>query len=105
MSLLAKYAAAVSVAESFGVKATEEGGKLSIKGTVEYQLQKDAIWDAIKKQAGWEGEVSADIRNEQVRHLRRVRGEGRGLPVEDRQVGLRRCREGTCRSSRPTPTS
>jgi nucleoid-associated protein YgaU len=64
MSLLAKYANAVSVAESLGAKAIEEGGKLSIKGTVEYQLQKDAIWDAIKKQAGWETEIAADIRTE-----------------------------------------
>lgn len=64
MSLLAKYANAVSVAETLGAKAAEEAGKLSIKGTVQYQLEKDAIWDAIKKNAGWEGEVAADIRTE-----------------------------------------
>jgi nucleoid-associated protein YgaU len=66
MSLLAKYANAVSVAQSFGAKAAEEAGKLSVKGTVQYQLEKDAIWDAIKKQDGWEGEVAADIRNEKT---------------------------------------
>ena len=62
MSLLAKYANAVSVAQSLGASATEEGGKLVVKGSVEYQLQKDLIWDAIKKQAGWESEVAADVR-------------------------------------------
>jgi LysM repeat protein len=66
MSLLAKYSNAVSVAQSFGAKAAEEGGKLSIKGTVPYQLEKDVIWDAIKKTAGWEGEVAADIRTEKT---------------------------------------
>lgn len=62
MSLLAKYANAVNVAQSLGAAAKEEGGKLSIKGNVEYQLQKDQIWDAIKKESGWENEVAADIR-------------------------------------------
>ena len=62
MSLLAKYENVVSLAQSLGASAAEEGGKLVVKGTVEYQLQKDLIWDAIKKQAGWEGEVSADVR-------------------------------------------
>jgi nucleoid-associated protein YgaU len=62
MSLLAKYASAVDLAKSLGATAQEDGGKLAIKGNVEYQLQKDQIWDAIKKQSGWEGEVAADLR-------------------------------------------
>jgi nucleoid-associated protein YgaU len=62
MSLIAKYANAVSVAEALGQTVKEEGGKLSIKGNVEYELQKDLVWDAIKKTPGWEAEVSADVR-------------------------------------------
>jgi LysM repeat protein len=40
----------------------EEGGKLIIKGTTPYQMEKDLIWDAIKKGAGWESEDVADIK-------------------------------------------
>lgn len=62
-----KYAGLSDVAAKLGVKGfemKEEGGKLKVKGTTTYQLEKDLFWDAIKKNAGWEGEVSADLRNE-----------------------------------------
>lgn len=44
------------------LEVSEEGGKLVIKGTAPYQMEKDLIWDAIKKGSGWESEVVADIK-------------------------------------------
>ena len=43
------------------VNAAEENGKLVIKGTAPYQLEKDAFWDKLKTFGGWENEVAADI--------------------------------------------
>lgn len=40
----------------------EEGGKLFVKGTAKYQLDKDMLWDKIKGYPDWEKEVSADIK-------------------------------------------
>ena len=65
MSLVDKYASLTSAAQTLGitnVSATENAGKLALTGTAEYQLQKDLVWDAIKKNAGWEQEVQADIK-------------------------------------------
>jgi nucleoid-associated protein YgaU len=67
MSLANKYASVANTAQALGIKgfsAAESAGKLAVKGTVEYQLQKDLIWDAIKKQPGWEQEIAADIKVE-----------------------------------------
>ena len=46
----------------------EEGGKLKIGGSAEYQYDADRLWDAIKEHDGWEGEVEAQIsvRNEEI---------------------------------------
>jgi len=69
MSLKEKYAAALKLGEELKVKGgdvKEEGGKLIIKGTAEYGIDRDHIWDLIKKQAGWEGEVVADIKVEKT---------------------------------------
>ena len=62
MALSDKYASVVSQAQALGVKVQEANGKLVLSGTTEYQMQKDLLWDAIKKQTGWEQEVQADIR-------------------------------------------
>ncbi len=65
MSLKEKYAAALKLGEDLKVKGgdvKEEGGKLVIKGTAEYGIDRDHIWDLIKKQAGWETEIVADIK-------------------------------------------
>jgi nucleoid-associated protein YgaU len=65
MSLKDKYAGLVTLAGTVGgtnVTSKEEGGKFKLGATVPYQLEKDAIWDAIKKHAGWEAEVEADVR-------------------------------------------
>ena len=67
MSLKEKYAAALKLGEELKVKGgdvKEEGGKLIIKGTAEYGIDRDHIWDLIKKQAGWESEIVADIKVE-----------------------------------------
>jgi nucleoid-associated protein YgaU len=67
MSLANKYVNVSNTAQALGIKgysAAESAGKLAIKGTAEYQLQKDQVWDAIKKNAGWESEVVADIKVE-----------------------------------------
>ena len=69
MSLKDKYSAALKIGEELKVKAgdvKEEGGKLIIKGLAEYGIDRDHIWDAIKKQAGWEKEVVADIKVEKT---------------------------------------
>ncbi len=67
MTLKEKYAAALKLGEELKVKGgdvKEEGGKLIIKGTAEYGIDRDHIWDLIKKQAGWESEIVADIKVE-----------------------------------------
>jgi LysM repeat protein len=69
MSLKEKYAAALKLGEELQVKGgdvKEEGGKLVIKGTAEYGIDRDHIWDLIKKQAGWETEIVADIKVEKA---------------------------------------
>ena len=65
MSLVNKYASVITAAQALGVNdasASESAGKLVLKGTAEYNLQKDLVWDAIKKVAGWEQEVQADLK-------------------------------------------
>jgi nucleoid-associated protein YgaU len=69
MSLKDKYAAALKLGEELKVKGgdvKEEGGKLIIKGMAEYGIDRDHIWDLIKKQAGWETEIVADIKVEKT---------------------------------------
>ncbi len=64
MSLVNKYASVTTTAHALGINdlsASESAGRLAIKGTAEHQLQKDLMWDAIKKCPGWEQEVQADI--------------------------------------------
>ena len=69
MSLTDKYASVVSQAQAVGVRnlqVKEANGKLLISGMTEYQMQKDLVWDAIKKAAGWEQEIQADLRPEKT---------------------------------------
>jgi LysM repeat protein len=69
MSLKDKYQSVLSLGEKLqmtGSDVTEEGGTLKIKGTTPYQLEKDLIWDEIKKHDGWQNEVKADIRIEKT---------------------------------------
>jgi LysM repeat protein len=65
MALMEKYREALELTGKLPVEnleVYEEGGKLVIKGTAPYQMEKDLIWDAIKKGSGWETEVVADIK-------------------------------------------
>jgi LysM repeat protein len=60
-----KYADLPATATRLGITdfaMSEEGGKLKVKGSAEFQLEKDLFWDAIKAHAGWDKEVAADIR-------------------------------------------
>jgi nucleoid-associated protein YgaU len=69
VSLSTKYASVVAQAQAMGVKnlkVEEAAGKLRISGSTEYQMQKDMVWDAIKKEVGWEQEVQADITPEKT---------------------------------------
>lgn len=64
-----KYQDLITYGSSLPVKnmeVTEEAGKLKIKGTTEYQLQKDLFWNKIKTYANWNAEVGADIRIEKI---------------------------------------
>ena len=59
-----KYRPLLELAASLhfeNVSAKEEGGKLVIRGTAPYQLEKNMLWDRIKAYNGWENEVAADI--------------------------------------------
>jgi nucleoid-associated protein YgaU len=49
-----------------GLEANEDAGKLKIRGTATYQLDKDLLWDKIKSYSNWENEVGADIRVERT---------------------------------------
>lgn len=63
--MVEKYQDLTSVASQLGIQGfsmKEAGGKVSITGRSTYQLEKDLLWDAIKKHSGWESEVAADIK-------------------------------------------
>jgi LysM repeat protein len=65
MPLKEKYQALLDLGQQLGVKDgdwKEEGGKLKIWGTCEYQLEKNLLWDKIKSYATWETEIVADIK-------------------------------------------
>jgi hypothetical protein len=65
--MVEKYKDLESVASKLGIQnfaMREANGKVSITGHTTYQLEKDLLWDAIKKHPGWENEVAADIKTE-----------------------------------------
>jgi LysM repeat protein len=67
MSLHDKYNDVLGLAQQLNVKngnVKEEGGKLKLWGTTEYQLEANQLWDKIKEHPGWENEVQADIKAE-----------------------------------------
>jgi hypothetical protein len=67
MALSDKYADVLGLAQQLGVKNgnwKEEGGKIQMWGTTEYQLDANRLWDKIKEHQGWENEVQADIKAE-----------------------------------------
>ena len=69
MALADKYADVLGLSQQLGVKNgnwKEEGGKITLWGTTEYQLDANLLWDKIKTHAGWENEVVADIKAAQT---------------------------------------
>ena len=67
--MVEKYQDLESVATQLGIQGfsmRESAGKVSITGRSTYQLEKDMLWDAIKKHTGWENEVAADIKVEKT---------------------------------------
>jgi nucleoid-associated protein YgaU len=69
MSLHAKYSDVLGLAQQLNVKngnVVEEGGKLKLWGTTEYQMDANLLWDKIKEHQGWENEIVADIKAEKT---------------------------------------
>ncbi len=63
--MLDKYKNLEGLAAKLGVRdfsLKEAGGKVQISGKTTYALERDLVWDAIKKHANWEAEVVADVR-------------------------------------------
>ncbi|MEP7116989.1 MAG: LysM peptidoglycan-binding domain-containing protein, partial [Acidobacteriota bacterium] len=63
--MLEKYRDLEATAATLGVRdfsMTEVGGKVQIAGKTTYALERDLLWDAIKKHAGWEAELAADVK-------------------------------------------
>ena len=59
-----KYSDLVNLAAQLklqGLETSEEGGKLKIKGTATYQLDKDLFWDKVKSYSSWQTEIGANI--------------------------------------------
>jgi nucleoid-associated protein YgaU len=59
-----KYQSVLDLAEKQGVKllnVTEEGGKLKVKGTSTYQMDKNIVWNKIKTMSDWKNEVAIEI--------------------------------------------
>jgi len=59
-----KYAELLKYGNTVGMKdieVWEEGGKLHIKGTTPYNLDKKLFWDKIKTFGNWEKEIAANI--------------------------------------------
>ena len=65
MSLKDKYADLLKLGEELKIKdgdVYEKDAKLVVKGTTEYQYEKDQLWDKIKSYSGWDSDLVADIK-------------------------------------------
>jgi nucleoid-associated protein YgaU len=65
MSLMATYKDTLELAgELIGddLEVSEDGGKVKLKGTAQWPMQKNMIWDSIKSHDGWDAEVAANIK-------------------------------------------
>lgn len=63
--MLEKYRDLEALAAKLGVREfsmKEAAGKVQIAGKTTYALERDLLWDGIKKHAGWENEVAADVK-------------------------------------------
>ena len=69
MALKEKYSESLEVGGKLGLKnleVREEGGKLKIAATAEYEFDKNELWQSLKAHAGWENEIQADIKVEKT---------------------------------------
>ena len=69
MSLKEKYADLLKLGEDLKIKngdVYEKDGKLVVKGTADYQMEKDILWDKIKTYDGYKDDLIADIRVEKT---------------------------------------
>ncbi len=69
MTVKDKYADLLKLGESLNVKngeVYEKEGKLIVKGTAEYQMEKDLLWDKIKTYPDYKTDLMADIRVEKT---------------------------------------
>ena len=67
--MIEKYKDLETLAGKLGIRGfsmKEAGGTVQIAGTSTYALERDLFWDALKKKAGWENEVSADVKAERT---------------------------------------
>ena len=67
--MIEKYKDLETLAGKLGIREfsmKEAGGKLQIAGKTTYALERDLFWDALKKHAGWENEVAADVKAERT---------------------------------------
>lgn len=67
--MIEKYKDLETLAGKLGIREfsmKEAGGKLQVAGTTTYALERDLFWDALKKHAGWENEVAADVKAERT---------------------------------------
>lgn len=64
-----KYGELAALAAKLGLtgfEMKEDGGKLKVKGTSPFPLEKDLFWDKLKTFPNYEQEVVADIRAERT---------------------------------------
>ena len=62
---LDKYSDLKAAAAEAGItdlQMSEQGGKVQLTATAPYEYGKNELWNAIKKHAGWENEVNANIK-------------------------------------------
>jgi len=67
VALADKYGDVLGLAQQLGVRNgnwKEEGGKIHMWGTTDYQLEANQLWDKIKEHPNWENEVVANIQAE-----------------------------------------
>jgi nucleoid-associated protein YgaU len=64
MDLRAKYDQGIQTAKRLGFQgaATQEGDKLTFRGTVRSEDEKNQIWNAIKTVPDWQKDINADIK-------------------------------------------
>ena len=106
--MLDKYKDLEGLAAKLGVRdfsMKEAGGKVQIAGKTTYALERDLLWDAIKKHSGWESGSGRRREGGSHRHPRHPHRAAGRVAVEDRQDRISTTPTATWTSSTPTRTS